>query len=39
MEEQKRKASGLSGYRRLLFYADFETQVISENRLAEKKRR
>lgn len=37
MEEQKRKASGLSGYRRLLFYADYEAQLIDENRLSEKK--
>ena len=29
MEEQKRKASGPSGYCRLLFYADFETQVLT----------
>ena len=37
MEESKRKTAGLSGYRRLLFYVEFEKQVGIENRHTGKK--
>ena len=38
MEESKRKTAGLSGYRRLLFYVEFEKQVVIENRLTDIKK-
>ena len=37
IEESKRKTAGLSGYRRLLFYTEFEKQLNIENRLNQKK--
>ena len=37
IEEAKRKTAGFSGYRRLLFYVEFDKQVVIENRQAGKK--
>ena len=37
LEESKRTVAGLSGYRRLLFFAEFDVQLDIENRHVDKK--